>query len=67
MIVKLNGREEVLIEKTMTVKELIMKKGLKPERVAVEYNSRALPRERWSSIYLQDNDRIEIVGLIGGG
>jgi len=65
--VVLNGKEEILLEETMNIKELIMKKNLKPERVVVEYNFQALSRERWPLIYLNDNDHIEIVSLIGGG
>jgi sulfur carrier protein len=47
--------------------ELITGKGLIPERVVIEVNLEIIPRERWPSISVREDDQIEIVSFVGGG
>jgi thiamine biosynthesis protein ThiS len=35
--------------------------------LVVEYNSVILPKKEWSSVFISDKDKIEIVTIVGGG
>jgi len=50
-----------------TVQDLLDDLGRHPRTVAIEYNGLILPRERYASTTLSDNDRLEIVGFVQGG
>lgn len=66
MRVKINGNDvSVGVEKTL--EELILEKGLHPERIVVEHNLRIVPREEWPKTALNNNDTVEIVSFVGGG
>lgn len=67
MKVRINGVEEVISEKTMTLQELVLNRGLKPTQIVIEVNLRIIPREQWPQISLQDKDSIEIISFVGGG
>ena len=67
MRVRINGTEEVIFEKTMTLQELVINRGLTPAQVVIEVNLRIIPREQWPQISLQDKDYIEIISFVGGG
>lgn len=66
MKITLNGKDEVLKEGT-TVAELIDLKGLDPGAVIVEHNYDLAKKEVWAGIVLKENDRLEILRLVGGG
>ena len=66
MKIILNGKEEVLKEGT-TVAELISLKGLNPDTVIVERNHELVKKENLAGIFLQENDRLEILRFVGGG
>ena len=66
MIIKINGREEAA-DKAANLKGLIAARGLVPEHIVVEYNSRIAPSDEWAAIALKENDNIEIVSFVGGG
>jgi sulfur carrier protein len=40
---------------------------LNPQLVAVEYNGEILQRSLWPQTYIQSDDRLEIVTIVGGG
>ncbi|MEN6330888.1 MAG: sulfur carrier protein ThiS [Smithella sp.] len=67
MRVRINGIDEMISEKTLTLHELVINRGLKPAQVVVEVNLQIIPREQWPQVILQDEDRIEIVSFVGGG
>jgi sulfur carrier protein len=67
MNVKINGQEEVLPEETLNLRELVIQRGLVPERVVIEYNFQVVLRENWPLICLQERDNVEIVSFVGGG
>jgi thiamine biosynthesis protein ThiS len=54
-------------EGTITVQALLQQRQLDPLRVAIELNRRILPRDKYASTALSDNDELEIVTLVGGG
>ena len=66
MIIRINGKEET-IDGPTNVADLMRGKGIVPERVVVEHNSRIVPRDEWSGIPLRENDTIEIISFVGGG
>jgi sulfur carrier protein len=51
----------------MNLRELILSLNLMPERVILELNEAVIPRDRWTQIILMENDRLELVSLVGGG
>jgi sulfur carrier protein len=40
---------------------------LNPQLVAVEYNGEILQRSLWPQTFIQSDDRLEIVTIVGGG
>lgn len=66
MIVKLNGKEAELSEKT-TVLALLESKNLPPESVVVEINMEIIPAENYGSTEINDGDHLEILRFVGGG
>ncbi len=66
MIIKVNGKDEV-IDSKLNLVELIKNKNLLPERIVVEYNLRVTRKEEWQKIILDEGDNIEIISFMGGG
>jgi thiamine biosynthesis protein ThiS len=62
----ING-EDRQFDSALTIAALLDRLGMKPDRVAVELNRELLPRERWSTTQLSDDDKLEIVHFVGGG
>ncbi|HJO26753.1 MAG TPA: sulfur carrier protein ThiS [Planctomycetota bacterium] len=50
-----------------TVEQLIIAQGLAPTLVAVEINRELVPRGVRGKRVLMDDDRVELVTLVGGG
>jgi thiamine biosynthesis protein ThiS len=66
MQVTVNGvRQEVPPEST--VSQLLTELKLLPERVVVEINLTVVDREQYNRLSLKEEDRIEIIGFVGGG
>jgi thiamine biosynthesis protein ThiS len=64
--VEING-ERREVEDELTVRELIEKLSLAPERLAIELNRQVVRRADWPHTPLKDGDRLEIVHFVGGG
>lgn len=62
---KVNGEARELPEGE-TVRALIVRYNLAPEKVAVELNRRLLRGERYDT-GLKEGDEVEIVTFVGGG
>jgi thiamine biosynthesis protein ThiS len=62
----ING-EDRQFDSALTISALVDRLGMKPDRVAVELNRQLMPRERWATTPLADDDRLEIVHFVGGG
>ena len=58
------GERHVECEK---VSDLLNKLNLKLDTVAVELNKNIVHRENFDNIKLRDNDKLEIVTVVGGG
>lgn len=69
LTVQLNGQSRSFAELSSptSLQLLIEALGLKSDRIAVEHNGEIAPRTAWSTIQIDQNDRLEIVHFVGGG
>ena len=67
MRILLNGHRRELTGDQRNVASLIGALGLEGKRVAVERNGEIVPRSRYVDTPLENGDRLEIVGAVGGG
>lgn len=51
----------------MRLPQLFEQLGLNPRLVAVEYNGEILHRQFWDDTEVRQDDRLEIVTIVGGG
>ena len=65
-IIQLNGISYEY-KKSLSIYELLNYLGFNLNVVLVDYNGNVIPKPRWSTIQLQDQDKIEILTLAGGG
>jgi sulfur carrier protein len=61
------GDEAMRVPTATTVAELLALLGVDVRRVAVERNRRVVRRVDHVTTALQDGDKVEIVGFVGGG
>ena len=64
--ISINGKN-YSINSSLTIFSLLLYLGFKLNLVVIDYNGTILPREFWSSTFLEKNDRIEILTIAGGG
>jgi thiazole synthase len=64
--VTING-EARQFEAIVSVRDLLVKLGLDPAKIAVERNLEIVPRSRYGVVMAGEGDRFEIVHFIGGG
>jgi sulfur carrier protein len=50
-----------------TIAELVKHKGLLPGALVIERNQQIVKQEEWSSVRLQEQDRLELLSFVGGG
>lgn len=67
MQIFVNGNAMQLPSDTMTVLALVEHMQLTGKRIAIERNGDIVPRSQFSEIQLQAEDKLEIVGAVGGG
>lgn len=65
MTVKVNGQPQELNE-GVTLRALVERHNLKPEKVAIELNRRLARAAHYDQV-LKENDEVEIVTFVGGG
>ena len=51
----------------LTISDLIHYFGYNNSLLVVEYNQFICSKTQWDKIFIQDNDKIEIVTIVGGG
>jgi sulfur carrier protein len=66
MKVMVNGEERVL-ERSLSLTEFLAQHRLNAKMVVVEHNRVIVPRERYDTVSLQDQDELEIVQMMAGG
>jgi thiamine biosynthesis protein ThiS len=62
----LNGDSRVL-ERRMTIAELLAELEIDPRRVAVERNFLVIKRAAYGDTMILEGDEIEVVNFVGGG
>ena len=62
----LNGEKYFTLQK-LTLLELITYFNYNSSLLVLEYNSLICSKKNWNDISIQNNDKIEIVTLVGGG
>ncbi|WP_026487396.1 sulfur carrier protein ThiS [Caldanaerobius polysaccharolyticus] len=50
-----------------TLEELLKKQGYNIHAVAVLVNDEVIKKDQWSCYQLKDNDRVDVVAIMGGG
>lgn len=67
MKIFINGNVRQLDSENMTISGLVMTLNLTGQRLAIEKNGEIVPRSQFDAVNLQDGDKLEIVGAVGGG
>ena len=67
MKISINGNVRQLDGENMTISALVMTLNLTGQRLAIEKNGEIVPRSQFDAVNLQDGDKLEIVGAVGGG
>lgn len=62
-----NGNSKQFEVNQMTVSELINELQFVGKRIAVECNGEIIPKSQYAQSLLQDGDKLEVVGAVGGG
>ena len=62
----LNG-EEYSTDHELTILELIKYFNYNTSLLVLEYNNQISNKKNWSNILINNNDKIEIVTIVGGG
>ena len=67
MNISINGCVKQFDSENMTISALVMTLNLTGKRLAIEKNGEIVPRSQFLEAKLQDGDKLEIVGAVGGG
>lgn len=63
----INGQPRQFTPASMTVSDLIDQLDVAGKRIAIECNGVIVPRSQFAATGLNEGDRLEIVGAVGGG
>ncbi len=67
MNIIINGNVKVFNVDNLTIAGLVAELDLVGKRLAIEKNGEIVPRSQFADVFLQDGDKLEIVGAVGGG
>lgn len=67
MNILINGNVKVFTVAELTIAALVSELDLAGKRLAIEKNGEIVPRSQFADVFLQDGDKLEIVGAVGGG
>ena len=67
MNILINGNARFFDAVELTVASLVIALDLVGKRLAIERNGEIVPRSQFADIQLQEGDKLEIVGAVGGG
>ena len=67
MKISINGNVRQLDSESMTISALVLTLNLTGKRLAIEKNGEIVPRSQFDAVNLQEGDKLEIVGAVGGG
>lgn len=64
--VYINDKEQEINDNS-TIQDVLDSIGTKSPMFVVEKNLKIIPKEQYSSTFIEENDKIEIVSFFGGG
>lgn len=67
MNISINGNIKQFDGENMTISALVVTLNLVGKRLAIEKNGEIVPRSQFDASMLNDGDKLEIVGAVGGG
>ena len=67
MKISINGNIKQFDSENMTISALVVTLNLTGKRLAIEKNGEIVPRSQFTETKLQEGDKLEIVGAVGGG
>jgi sulfur carrier protein len=67
MQIFINGKAQTFADNIQNIADLVAQLGLVGKRIAVEQNGEIVPRSVYAQTNLQNGDKLEIVGAVGGG
>lgn len=65
MRIQLNGEDTQVAAENLA--RLVVELGLEQRMIAIERNMEVVPKSEYVATKLEENDRIELVHMIGGG
>lgn len=66
MAIVLNGKM-FDIDCPITIKDLLISKGIDADRVVVEVNYQIKVKQEWGTFFINDDDQVELLQFVGGG
>tara|TARA_B100000768_G_scaffold122581_1_gene113415 strand:- start:2167 stop:2391 length:225 start_codon:yes stop_codon:yes gene_type:complete len=64
----INGKKyEFKLKKHINLQHLIKLLYGKNKSIVLDYNKKIIQKNMWDNIYIQSNDKIEILTIVGGG
>jgi len=64
----INGKKyEFRLKKHINLQHLIKLLYRKNKSIVLDYNKKIIQKNMWDNIYIQSNDKIEILTIVGGG
>lgn len=67
MKISINGNPKQFSAKNMTIADLVSTLNVAGKRIAIECNGEIVPRSQFAEMILNEGDKLEIVGAVGGG
>jgi sulfur carrier protein len=68
MVLKVNGKEQILDSKEIRLTELLQQNNVaKPELVSVQLNGSFIKREIYKETFVKENDEVDFLFFMGGG
>ena len=67
MKISINGKMQSFHKEVLTFETLIKEINLEGRRFAIERNGEIIPKSQFNKYTLNDGDKLEIIGAVGGG
>jgi sulfur carrier protein len=67
MKISINGKMQFFDKEVLTFETLIREINLEGRRFAIERNGEIIPKSQFNKYTLNDGDKLEIIGAVGGG
>jgi len=66
--IKLNGEEKSINGETKLYDFVVIElNGKEPNGIAVALNETVIPKQKWESVIIKENDTVEIIHAVQGG